>query len=95
MKKLKGALIGAGGIGRGTHTPAYEKMDNVEIVAVCDIIEERAKLVAERLGAKDYFTDYKDVLKIEGLDFVDICTPNYYHSVIAIDALNAGINVFC
>ena len=95
MKKLKGALIGAGGIGRGTHTPAYEKMDNVEIIAVCDIIEERAKLVAERLGAKDYFTDYKDVLKIEGLDFVDICTPNYYHSVIAIDALNAGINVFC
>ena len=96
MAKLKGALIGAGGIVRGSHAPAYEKMTNqVEIVAVCDILEDRAKAMAERLGAKEYYTDYKDVLKIEGLDFVDICTPNLYHSIIAVDALNAGINVFC
>ena len=96
MKKLKGAIIGAGGIAKNAHVPAYEKMRNqVEIVAVCDILEDRAKALAERLGAKEYYTDYKDVLKIEGLDFVDICTPNYYHSVIAVDALNAGINVFC
>ena len=96
MKKLKGAIIGAGGIAKNAHVPAYEKMRNqIEIVAVCDILEDRAKALAERLGAKEYYTDYKDVLKIEGLDFVDICTPNYYHSVIAVDALNAGINVFC
>ncbi len=94
-KKLKIALIGAGGIARNAHAPAYEKMDNVEIIGVCDIIEERAEQMAKRLGAEFFCTDYKDILKLEGLDAVDICTPNYFHSVIAVDALNAGINVFC
>lgn len=95
MKKLKFALIGAGGIANNAHAPAYEKMDNVEIVAVCDIIEERAKKMADRLGAPMYCTDYKKVLELDGLDAVDICTPNYLHSVIAVDALERGINVFC
>lgn len=95
MKKLKIALIGAGGIATSSHAPAYEKMDNAEIVAVCDIIEERAKKMAERLGAPLFVTDYKKVFEIEGLDAVDICTPNYLHSIIAVDALEHGINVFC
>ena len=95
MKKLKFALIGAGGIANNAHAPAYEKMDNVEIVAVCDIIEERAKKMADRLGAPMYCTDYKKIFELDGLDAVDICTPNYLHSVIAVDALERGINVFC
>lgn len=94
-KKLKIAMIGAGGIATYAHAPAYEKMDNVEIVGVCDIIEERAIKMAKRLGADFYCTDYKKIFEIPGLDAIDICTPNLYHSVIAIDALNAGINVFC
>lgn len=94
-KKLKIAIIGNGGIARNAHAPAYEKMDNVEIVGACDIIEERAKAMAERFGAKFYTTDYKEIFNIEGLDAVDICTPNYFHSVIAVDALEHGLNVFC
>ena len=35
------------------------------------------------------------MLKNETLDYVDICTPNYLHSIIAVDALNSGVNVFC
>ncbi len=95
MEKLKIALIGAGGIATNSHAPAYEKMDNVEIVGVCDIIEERAKKMAERLGTDFFCTDYKKIFDIPGLDAVDICTPNYLHSVIAVDALEKGLNVFC
>lgn len=95
MKKLKVAIIGCGGIGAGRHMPSYANMDNVDIIACCDILEERAKKTAEKFDVPAYYTDYKEVLKIEGLDAVDICTPNYLHSIIAIDALNAGINVFC
>ena len=94
-KKLKIAMIGAGGIARNAHASAYEKMKNVEIVGVCDIIEERAKKLADRLGAPFYCTDYHDVFKLEGLDAVDICTPNYLHSIIAVEALNSGLHVFC
>ena len=58
-KKLKIAIIGAGGIATVAHAPAYEKMDNVEIVGVCDIIEERAEKLAKRVNADFYCTDYK------------------------------------
>ena len=51
-KKLKLAVIGAGGIARVAHLPAYKNMDNVELVAICDIIEERAKEKAEEYNVK-------------------------------------------
>lgn len=93
-KKIKLAVIGAGKI-VNTHALAYEKMDNIEIVGVCDIIEKRAAEMAKRLGCDFYCTDYKEIFELDGLDAVDICTPNYLHSVIAVDALHKGINVFC
>ena len=60
-KKLKLAVIGAGGIARVAHLPAYKNMDNVELVAICDIIEERAKEKAEEYNIPAVYTDYKDV----------------------------------
>ena len=97
MKKLRGAIIGLGGISKGCHIPAWKKMDFVEIVAVCDIVPEKIDFYKKNFGLDNAlgFTDYKDVLELEGLDFVDICTPNLYHSVIAVAALEKGINVFC
>lgn len=94
-KKLKIGIIGCGGICRYAHVPAYEKMDNVEIVAACDIIPERAEEVARLTGAKHTFADYKELLKLPEIDAVDICTPNYLHSVIAVDAFAAGKHVHC
>lgn len=94
-KKLRIAVIGCGGIAQKAHLPGYERMDNVELVAFCDIREDRAKEVAEKYGVKQVYTDYRDVLNIEGLDAVDICTPNYLHSIIAVAALEKGLHVFC
>lgn len=95
MKKLKVALIGAGNIAKYAHAPSYEKIDNIEIVGVCDLIEERAEKMAKRLGTDFWCTDYKKVFEIPELDAVDICTPNYLHSIIAVDALEHGLNVLC
>lgn len=94
-KKLKMAIIGVGGIARNVHLPAYANIDCVDIVAVCDILPDRAKEVAKKFDIPAYYTDYKDVLNIEGLDAVDICTPNYWHSIIAVDALEKGLHVIC
>lgn len=94
-KKLKIAVIGAGGICRYAHMPAYAKMDNVEVIGICDIIESRAQDVAGQYNIPFFCTDYHDILKLDGLDAIDICTPNFYHSVIACEALEAGLNVFC
>ena len=72
MKKLKIAVIGAGGISHGAHLPAYAKMDNVEIVALCDIKIERAKKLADKYNVPAVYEDYNDVLNIPDLDAVDI-----------------------
>jgi len=95
MKKIKLAIIGAGGIATDAHMPPLSEMTNVEVVAVCDIIPEKAEKLAKKYGIAEVYTDYKEVLKIPELDAVDICTPNYLHSIIAVEALEAGINVFC
>ena len=79
------------------HMPRYRGADDVEIVAICDILPEKIEAFHRNFGMREVpsFTDYKELLEVEGLDYVDICTPNYLHSIIAVDALNKGINVFC
>lgn len=96
-KKLKVGLIGLGGICRTAHMLGYEKMDNTEIVAICDIVPEKIEAFKAEFDMENVasFTDYKELLDFEGLDYVDICTPNYLHSIIAVEALEKGINVFC
>jgi predicted dehydrogenase len=93
-KKIRIGVVGCGGIATVCHMPAYAKMDNVEIVALCDIIPEKAEKLAEKYGVKKTYTDYKEMIAKEELDAVDICTPNYLHSVIAVEAFKAGKNVF-
>ncbi len=97
MNKLKVGLVGLGGICRSRHMPAYEGNPDVEVVAICDILPEKIASFKERFHLSDNvltFTDYNDLLAVEGLDFIDICTPNYLHSIIAVAALERGIHVF-
>ncbi len=94
-KKLKIGIIGAGGIARSAHLPGYATMDNVELVAICDIKIEKAKEMAEKYNIPQVFENYMDLINLEGLDAIDICTPNYLHSIIAVAALEKGLHVFC
>ncbi|MEH6992468.1 Gfo/Idh/MocA family oxidoreductase [Neobacillus drentensis] len=94
MSKLKVAVIGCGSIAKYRHLPEYKLNKNVEIVAVCDIVAERAEKMAEEYGAQA-FTDYKEVLKLEDIGAISVCLPNYLHAPVSIDALNAGKHVIC
>lgn len=96
MAKYRVGIIGCGGIAKTAHIPSYIGEKRVEIVALCDIKPERAEFLKKTFfrSAKTY-SDYKELLKDESIDYVDICTPNYLHSVIAVDALNAGKHVLC
>ena len=96
-RKIRIALIGCGNMGRG-HMSAFRKHlpDDYEVVAVCDRVEDKAvKLANDYNAPAKFYADYNDVLNIEGLDAVDICTPNYLHSTIAVAALNKGLHVLC
>ena len=96
MAKWRVGLIGNGGICKGAHLEEYLADDRIEVVALCDIIEERAQFLKDNyFPDADVYTDYKELLKDETIDSVDICTPNYLHSIIAVAAFEAGKHVFC
>ena len=96
MDKVRIGIIGCGGIANGKHMPALKKLSDVEMVAFCDIVEERAQKAAEKFGVPGakVFTDYRDLLKLD-LDVVHVLTPNRQHSFITVDALEAGKHVMC
>ncbi len=95
---MKVGIIGCGGIANGKHLPALKAQgDRVEIVAFCDLIEERAQKAKKEYGTPDakVYTDYKELLKDPDIIAVHVLTPNREHSFITIDALHAGKNVIC
>lgn len=89
-RKLKVGLIGCGGIS-GVHIPVWEKMEEAELVAVCDIRPEQMSFHAQ----KNCYTDFEEMLNNEELDILDICLPTYLHKEHAIKAMNRGIHVIC
>ncbi len=95
MSKTKVAVIGCGTIANAAHIPAYMKNDDVEIKYFCDLIPERAQAAVEKYGCGTAVTDYHDFLNDPEIEAVSVCTHNDFHSIISIDFLRAGKNVFC
>ncbi len=97
MRTVKVGIIGCGGIANGKHMPSLKKLDNVEMVAFCDIIPERAQKAAREYGTPDarVYTDYRDLLREQEIEVVHVLTPNRAHSFITVDALDAGKHVMC
>ncbi len=97
MEKVRIGVIGCGGIANGKHMPAEKKNPNAEMVAFCDIIEERAIKANKEYGneTSKVYTDYKELLKDKSIDAVLVLTHNSEHCRITVDALNAGKHVLC
>ena len=95
-KKLKVGIIGTGGIS-GVHHSGYVKSGVAEVYALVDIQPDvlAGKSEAYKVPKDRCFLDYRDVLKVKGLDAVSICTPNKYHCRQTVDALRAGLHVLC
>ena len=97
MDKVRIGIIGCGGIANGKHMPSLKKLADVEMVAFCDIIVERAEKAAKEYGVEGakVYTDYHDLIARDDIDVVHVLTPNREHSQITVDALNAGKHVMC
>ena len=88
---LKTVLIGCGRISP-MHLASISMLENSELVAVCDVKEERAVNAAEQYNCS-YYTDYKKMLLEKKPDVVHICTPHYLHHSMACFAAEQGIHV--
>ncbi|MFV8827921.1 Gfo/Idh/MocA family protein [Alkalihalobacterium sp. APHAB7] len=94
MSKIRVGIIGCGSIAKHRHMPEYTNNEHTEIVAVCDIVEERAQEFGEKYEATAY-TNYEELLQNADVDAVSVCTPNYLHAPVSIAALQAGKHVLC
>jgi len=93
---LRVGIIGAGGIARDANVPAYQALgDEVELVAVADVVRANAERLAAQTGCRGVYESYEEMLAHERLDLVSVCTPNKYHAPAAIAALEAGVAVGC
>ncbi|NUK30269.1 Gfo/Idh/MocA family oxidoreductase [Parageobacillus sp. VR-IP] len=94
--RLRVAIIGAGGIARDVHIPNYLKCGKkVEIVAIADVVREKAEELAKNFNIPNVFTDYEQMLAEVDIDAVSVCTPNKFHYPATIAALKAGCHVLC
>ena len=96
MEKVRMAVIGCGSFG-SPHLLGLSQIPTAEITAICDVDEERLKLMAEtyHVAEENCYTDYKDVLAREDVDAVSLPLPDQIHREIAVAAMRAGKHVFC
>ncbi|MCG8500382.1 MAG: Gfo/Idh/MocA family oxidoreductase [Firmicutes bacterium] len=87
MNKYRVGIVGCGNI-FPMHAFPVNRLDNAEVVAVCDVKEDRAKKQAEKFNCHAYL-DYKEMIDKAELDVVHICTPHYMHAPVAIYAAKA------
>jgi len=95
-KKLRAGIIGAGNIATSAHLPAYQKLtDIVEVVAIADIVPERAKAAAEKYNIPNYYASVEELLENCDVDYIDICTWTAAHAPVCIAAAKAGKDILC
>lgn len=90
-------MIGCGGIS-GAHVNGWNAVaqeGKARIVATADIIKTRAQERAAQLSAKDYYTNYQEILDRDDIDAVHIMLPHYLHMEATVKAAEHGKHVLC
>jgi predicted dehydrogenase len=94
--KVRIGIIGSGGIAQNAHIPGYQQIpDLCEVVAIADIDAEKGAEASRKFNVPRVVEDYRELLAMDDIDAVSICTPNYVHFQPTIDAFAAGKHVLC
>lgn len=91
-KKVRTCVVGMG-IGR-PNGRAISRNPRGEVVALCDLVEERMESFANELpGELKFYTDYKEMCQDPDIDAVFVGTPNQWHVPVALEAVRNGKHV--
>jgi predicted dehydrogenase len=88
-------VIGTGSWGTNGHLTAYQQSPYVQVVAACDVSPANLARAAERFQIPATFDDYQALLSLDGLDAVDVSTPNVTHAEVSLAAIERGLAVLC
>ena len=92
-KVFKFGVVGCGSIGP-THGAAIRQIpQEAELIAVADVIADRARNMAQKFDVKRIYSEFKELLADKDLDVICICTPSGMHADMAIAAMQAGKHV--
>jgi predicted dehydrogenase len=94
MSKVRVALIGAGGMANGVHYPSLAGFDDVELVGLCDLVEEKLNSSADRFGIEKRYTDYRKLIEETQAQAVYVLMPPHHLFDLAIYALEAKLHLF-
>jgi predicted dehydrogenase len=94
VDKVRVGLVGLGLVS-DSHIKGYLSNPNAQIIAACDLDEQRAKAVASEFGIGKYYTSYDAMLADPEINTVDITTPTFLHASMSIAAAKAGKNIMC
>ncbi len=91
--RLRLGLIGAGQRG-GYMMRKFQETGSVEVAAVCDVYAARVDQALQVAPGARGFSDHRRLVELADIDIVLNCTPDHWHAVTTIDALNAGKDVY-
>lgn len=97
-RRIKVGVVGAGVRGRWggrVHLPVFQGLPETEVVALCTSRQETADEAAAKFEVHRTFTDYRELVQMDGIDLVSISVQGRLHHPIALAAFNAGKHVFC
>ncbi|QDT08389.1 Gfo/Idh/MocA family protein [Planctomycetes bacterium K23_9] len=94
MTKLKGAVIGAGYFSH-FHFDAWNRIDEVDLVACCDTDTDKVNSVAQQYAVPNAYTDYRSMLDAHEVDFVDIITRPDTHLEIVTEIASRNTAMIC
>ena len=89
MEAVRVGVIGLGTFGE-VHLKAYSGMPGAEVIGICDLDEERLCTAGDEYGVAARFTDYRELLAMDGLDAVSVVTPDFTHTDIVVAAVEQG-----
>lgn len=86
-RKLGVGIIGAHRWAESAHLPGYAAHERVNLVAICDIEESRARAMAQKFGARKIYTDADKLIADPEVEMVDVCTPTHTHLPLSLAAI--------
>lgn len=94
MKEIRVGIIGTGIIAH-QHMNMYKDIPGVKVAAACDIRPDVLEEFCGKYGIEESYADYRELLKRDDLDSVDVCLHNNLHAPVAIEVMESGKHCYC
>jgi predicted dehydrogenase len=93
--RLRVGVLGAGRWAELAHIPGWQRDPRCQVVAICDVEEERAQDFSRQFGIPEATADWQTIVSRADIDVIDVVTPSHTHFELAWAALEAGKHVLC